>query len=209
MVATAIMLVAEVVFAFPQVNEFFINAIDKNSPYLYIILWLLFFLQTNFLNIPAYTILVACVGIGLETLSFGFILLVISAYMFGVVVSYWLGRKLGAKALKWCAGSEEDFNKWCSIINNKGKWWYFATIILPIFPDDILIFCVGATKMNFFFTFIANLIGRSIGLITMLFTLKFVGNLGGDFPIMPIVWAVALIGEIITLLVLKKGAIEK
>ena len=210
MVATAIMLVAEVVFAFPQVNNYFSNLVTNANGWLvYIIIWIIMFLQVTILNVPAYVILVASINCGLNVLGWQYLLTVISAYMIGCILAYWLGRWFGVKAVRWCAGSEEDFGKWCNIINKKGKLWYFATVILPIFPDDLLCLVAGSVKFNFAFYSIANLIGRSIGLITMLFTLKFVGNLGGGFPIMPIVWAVALMGEIITLLVLKKGASEK
>ena len=139
MVATAIMLVAEVVFAFPQVNNYFSNLVTNANGWLvYIIIWIIMFLQVTILNVPAYVILVASINCGLNVLGWQYLLTVISAYMIGCILAYWLGRWFGVK-----------------------------------------------------------------------FTLKVVGNLGDGFPIMPIVWAVALMGEIITLLVLKKGANEK
>ena len=47
---------------------------------------------------------------GIEVLSWQYILLVMSAYMGGCILSYWLGRWFGSKAVKWVAGSEEDFD---------------------------------------------------------------------------------------------------
>ena len=44
----------------------------------------------------------------------------------------------------------------------------------------------------------------------MLLTLKLIGNIGGGFPLMIIVWGIALSAEFIALIILnKKGACEK
>ena len=162
------------------------------------------FLQVTILNLPAYVILSACVSIGINTIGWEFILITISAYMCGCLLAYWLGFKFGKKAVKWCAGSEEDYNKWCDVLNEKGKWWYLITVLFPFFPDDLLCIVAGSVKFNFWFYFISNLIGRTIGLITMLYTLKLIGMIGGGFPFMIIVWGVALLVEIIIYLVLYK-----
>lgn len=162
------------------------------------------FLQCNILNIPAYVVLSACVSVGIHTLSIQYILVVISAYMCGCILSYWIGRWWGIKAVKWCAGSDEDFDKWCIVLNKKGRWYYALTVLFPFFPDDLLCIVCGAVKLHFGFYTIVNLIGRTIGLITMLLFLTFVGNLGGDFPIMPFVWGALLIAECIVLIILIK-----
>ena len=211
LVGTVIMLIAEIIFSIPQINNFFSDlVINSNGWVVYLVIWLIMFAQVTILNIPAYVILVASINSGINVLSWQYLLIVISAYMVGCILAYFLGKWFGIKAVKWCAGSEEDFEKWCNIINKKGKWWYFATVILPFFSDDLLCIVAGSIKFNFIFYFFANLIGRSVGLITMLLTLKLIGNIGGGFPFMIIVWAVALIAEFIALIILnKKGASEK
>lgn len=164
------------------------------------------FAQVTILNIPAYTILSTSVAIGIKTLSVTYILVVISAYMAGCIVAYLLGRFYGAKAVKWCAGSEEEFVKWSKFFNTKGKWWYFLTILLPLFPDDILCLVAGSVKLNPTFYILSNLIGRTIGLVTMLVTLQLIGYIGGggQIPIMLIVWIVALIIEVIVYFINKR-----
>ena len=211
LVGTAIMLITEIIFSIPQINNFFSDlVINSNGWVVYLVIWLIMFAQVTILNIPAYVILVASINSGINVLGWQYLLTVISAYMTGCILAYFLGKWFGIKAVKWCAGSEEDFEKWCNIINKKGKWWYFSTVILPIFPDDLLCIVAGSIKFNFIFYFFANLIGRSIGLITMLLTLKLIGNIGGGFPFMIIVWGIALIAEFIALIILnKKGASEK
>lgn len=202
MVATAIMLVFEIIFSIPAVNEFFGGLITgANGWVVYLVIWAIMFLQVTILNIPAYVVLSASVSVGIKTLSWEYFLTVISAYMVGCLVAYFIGRKFGAKAVKWCAGSEEDYNKWSELFNKKGKWWYLVTVLFPMFPDDLLCLVAGGVKFNFWFYTIANLVGRSIGLITMLLVLEFIGLAGGGFPFMIIVWAVALLAEVIVYLV--------
>lgn len=204
-VATLTILIGEIIFDIPQVVKIFENWIISSSGILlWIILWILMFLQVTVLPLPAYVILSACVSIGMKVLSVEYIAVVLSAYMLGCILAYWLGRWFGKKAVKWCAGSEEDYSKWCEVLNTKGKWWYFASVILPIFPDDLLCLVAGSVKFNFGFYTFANLIGRGVGLTTMLLVLKLLGSFGGNFPYMLIVWAVALIGEFIALKVIER-----
>lgn len=203
-IATLIMLISEIIFSIPAINDWFRNIILTSGEGFWIALWVIMFLQVTILNIPAYVILSACTSIGVQTLSIKYILVVLSAYMAGCLFAYWLGRKFGKKAVKWCAGSEEDYDKWSSILNEKGKWWYLVTVVFPMFPDDLLCLVAGAVNFDFWFYFTANLIGRGIGLVTMLLVLKLIGAMGGgNFPFMIIIWAVALLAQIIALLALK------
>lgn len=203
---TLFLIAIEIVFLIPAVDNFFKGWVENSTGWvLWLVLWILFFLQTNLIQIPSVSLLQISVHSGIEVLSWQYILLVMSAYMGGCILSYWLGRWFGSKAVKWVAGSEEDFNKWSKFINEKGKIWYFITIVLPLFPDDILCLIAGSLKMDFGFYTLTNLIGRSIGLITMLVVLKYVGIASSSIPFMLIVWCVGLVAEIITLIVLNKN----
>ena len=94
----------------PSVKKWFSDLITGSSGIVFwIVIWVIMFLQVTILNVPAYIVLSACVSIGVETLSFLFIVVVLSAYMCGCLLAYWLGYKFGKKAVKWCAGSEEDY----------------------------------------------------------------------------------------------------
>lgn len=204
-IATAIMLAFEIIFYIKAVNDFFSSLIlNSSGVWVYLVLWVIMFLQVTILNIPAYSILSISISIGMSVFSWEYLLIVISAYMSGCILAYWLGRWFGVKAVKWCAGSEEDFNKWCDIINRKGKIWYFLTVLFPLFPDDLLCLVAGSIKFNFLNYCLFNFIGRSIGLLAMLGTLKFIGFVMGDFPFMMIVWAVALVVEVVAFIIIKK-----
>ena len=208
-IATVIMLISDVMFSIPAVINFFSNWVTSNTGWiLWLLIWLIMFLQCTILNIPAYVILSACVSVGIQCLSVQYILVVISAYMAGCILAYWIGRWWGIKAVKWCAGSDEDFDKWCIVLNTKGRWYYALTVLFPFFPDDLLCIVCGSVKFNFGFFTIVNLIGRTIGLITMLLFLSLVGSLGGGFPIMPIVWIILLLGEIIAYYYFKRRTNE-
>ena len=204
LVATIIMLVFEIIFSIGPINDWFAQLVVNSGKWAYVVIWVIMFLQVTILNIPAYVILSASATIGIETLSFKYIIVVLSAYMLGAMLTYFLGRKFGKGAVRWCAGNDEDYDKWSGFINNKGKWFYFCTVLLPFFPDDLLCLVCGATKMNFTFFSITNLIGRGVGLVAMLMTIKLIGFINGNFPVMIIVWVVALLAEIIALIVLNK-----
>ena len=205
LVTTAILLIFEGIFSIPAINNFFMGLISGYSGWLaYLFVWLIMFLQVTILNIPAYSILAACTSIGMKTLDVVFISIVLSAYMVGCTLAYWLGRWFGKRAVKWCAGSEEDYDKWSSVLNSKGKIWYFLTVLFPFFPDDILCLVAGAVKFNLGLYTIMNLVGRGIGLVTTILTLGLINKVSGDFPFMVIVWAVALITELIAYTILNK-----
>lgn len=204
-IMTVIILGIEIIFSIPGVNNWFSSLITSSNGWVvYVVIWIIMFLQTTILNIPAYVVLSASISVGINSLSFLYIVVVLSAYIVGCLFAYFIGYKFGKKAVKWCAGSDEDYDKWSNVLNAKGKWWYFITVLFPLFPDDILCLVAGAVKFNFSFYVISNIIGRGIGLITMLLFLELLGSVGGDFPYMVIVWAVVLLIEIIVYFVLKK-----
>lgn len=205
LVTTAILLIFEGIFSIPPINNFFTGLISGSSGWLaYLFVWLIMFLQVTILNIPAYSVLAACTSIGMKTLDIVFISVVLSAYMVGCILAYWLGRWFGKRAVKWCAGSEEDYDKWSSVLNSKGKIWYFLTVLFPFFPDDILCLVAGAVKFNFGLYTIMNFVGRGIGLVTTIVTLGLINKVSGSFPFMVIVWAIALIAELVAYIILNK-----
>ena len=205
LVTTAILLIFEGIFSIPAINNFFMGLISGSSGWLaYLFVWLIMFLQVTILNIPAYSVLAACTSIGMKTLDIVFISVVLSAYMVGCILAYWLGRWFGKRAVKWCAGSEEDYDKWSSVLNSKGKIWYFLTVLFPFFPDDILCLVAGAVKFNFGLYTIMNFVGRGIGLVTTILTLGLINKVSDGFPIMVIVWAVALVAQLIAYIILNK-----
>lgn len=204
-VITLVLLIFECIFSIDGFTNMINGWITKSSgPWIYLTIGFIMFLQVTILNIPGYVILTASISIGIKTLGWQYILSVVIGYMLGCTFAYWLGRKFGIKAVKWVAGSEEDFNKWSTFLNKKGKLYYFLTILFPIFPDDLLCLVAGSIKFHFGLYTLYNLIGRTIGLITMLLTLNLIGSIGGGFPFMIIVWAVALLIEVVAYIIMRR-----
>ena len=132
--------------------------------YSYCIFFIIQFLQTTILPIPAAVTTVA------GTLIFGIwptFALSFVAIMLGSLVAFLLGKKVGRKIVVWIAGEKEAL-KWEEKMQ-KGKFVFFLMMLLPLFPDDILCIVVGTTNMSFKFFFITNLITRPIGILLTCF----------------------------------------
>lgn len=211
-IATAFMTFFEAIFAIPGVSEWiseYIHSIN-NKWLLWLTIWMIMFIQVCIIPIPAYIVLNAAVNIGLVSKEAGiintisssnfwiFIAVSISAYMAGALIAYAFGYRYGRKALMWCAGSEEEYDKWSEFLGHKGKWAYAATVFLPLFPDDLLCLVAGSIKIDVWFFFFSNLIGRTVGLITMLLVLVVFNHVtDGAIPWSFIVWSIILIALII------------
>lgn len=201
---TFLLVLLELIFMIPSVENFFTDWFNSAAGWtMYLVVGILMFLQGTILNIPGVTILQLSYLAGLELLNPWYLIAYISGSTLASCVSYYLGRKFGTKAVKWIAGDISEFDKWTQLVNSKTKWWYFLTVLLPIFPDDLICLVMGSLKFNFKFYLFANIIGKLIGTITMIFTLQFIGFISGEFPLMLLVWLAALITEIILYFVLK------
>lgn len=168
----------DLIFSIPQVNYYFGSGfLQEQQGYLFwIFLWLLMFAQVTIIPIPAMPIYIICNNIdgvvangnGISNLfsyqTIFFCSYVTSACVLGCIVAYLMGRSGGKKIVKWMAGDEEEFDKWCHILNNKkGKSIYALTVLLPIFPDDLISIVMGSLKMEFKSYVLINIIGKLIG----------------------------------------------
>lgn len=219
------MTLSEALFSIPAIKDFFgAGLIEGKSGWLvYVIIWLVMFAQVTIIPIPALPILTACnqisglVANGSDILNLFslntvfFLILTTSASVMGAICAYWIGRKFGRPAVKWVAGSEEDYDKWSDKFNSKtGRWLWAATVLFPIFPDDLISFVVGSIKMNFSFYVIVNIICKTIGTFTMLLFMRvpgidvFFGKSQSDIPIALITYLAILLIAIIWRAILNK-----
>lgn len=209
LIAIAVMLAFEVLFSFDSVTDAISNFIASfDDVWVYVVIWLVMVIQVCFIPLPVYIVINAAIVIDSIDVSLTtpkgwlFILITITAYMVGCVIAYFIGKKVGKNAVKWCAGNEQDYQKWVDIINRKGKWFYALTVLLPVFPDDLLCFVAGGVSMNFGFYFVANFVGRLIGLICMIFALKLINSFNRPgIPTTLIGWAVAFVLALIAFIV--------
>lgn len=218
-IAAAFMTFFEAIFAIPGVTDSISEWIHNLNQrwLLWLVIWLVMFIQVCIIPIPAYIVLNTAVNIGLISRNTNiltsltsenfwiFVLVSISAYMAGAVVAYGMGYKYGRRTLMWCAGNPEDYEKWSLYLKTNGKWAYFATVLLPIFPDDLLCLVAGSIKFDFKFFLGSNFIGRTIGLITTLVALVVFNHVtNGTIPWSLIIWVFILSVLVISLLMLKK-----
>ena len=210
LIAVAIMFGFELLFSFDSITDAISSYIaSMHGVILYLIIYLIMVIQVCFIPVPVYVVVNACILIESINLSLTssdgwiFIAVTMLAYMTGVAIAYILGFKFGSKAVRWCAGSDEDYQKWVKVFNTKGKWYYALTVLLPVFPDDILCIVAGGVKMNFGFFMIVNFICRFIGLIVMIYSLNFAQSLNdGGFPWTVLGWGIALFLNIVALIIL-------
>lgn len=169
LVLIAFVFAFEVLFYHSAVVNGLSRFVENSGIWSWVVIAVLQFAQVIFIPIPAYFITLTSMKMYPDDLLLLFVV-TLTVVMISVVVAYWIGRKWGKKAVVWVAGSEEEYDKWLSVLKSKKtNLFYFLTILLPIFPDDILCFLVGSIKMNFWWFFFCNLIGRAIGLITFMF----------------------------------------
>ena len=224
------LLLVEIIFKIPAVTKFFgpDNLNKGNNITVWIILWLLMFAQVTIIPMPAMPIFAFCINTTLVAYGSGFldlfslhtlffVLYVTSACLAGSICAYLLGRFGGKKAVKWIAGEEEEYQLWCNKLNCKaGKWIYAATVLLPIFPDDIICIVVGSIKMDFKFYIIVNAINRFIGsyCILLFMRMPYINNffssaVNGGFPWALLAYSILFILSIVAAIIWKRKVIKK
>lgn len=171
-----VMLGFEILFSFEVVTNWLSNLAINSGAWSWTVLGVLQFLQVIFVPMPSSFITLTSMKMYPDNLYalYGFTLAVI---MFAVVVTYLIGRKWGKKVVVWCAGSEDEYDKWLRVLKSKKtNVFYLATVLLPVFPDDVLCLMAGSIRMNFWWYLMSNILGRAIGLATFMFTFHTISN---------------------------------
>ena len=149
----------------------------KNSWYGWVIIILLQVLITTLLSfIPgtsmAFIILVQTLY---ESLWQAFLITFIGV-MTSSALMFVTGRLGGYAICKRLLG-EEDCKKATELLNNKGTVYFPLMMLFPIFPDDALTMIAGTIKMPLKWFIPSIVIGRGIGIATIIFGL---GNIPYD-----------------------------
>ena len=151
--ALILILFALIVLFILQQTGFFDVIQDQNSLQEYIaskgawmpvVYTVLQYLQVVILPIPSVVSTLAGVALfgPFQTMIYSLI-----GVLLGSFTAFFIGRKLGNKAVSWMIG-ENTMNKWQNKI--KGKDYLLLTLmfILPVFPDDVLCFVAGLSTMT-------------------------------------------------------------
>ena len=86
---------------------------------------------------------------------------------------YILGRFGGYNLCKKLLG-EKDCDKASDLLNNKGLIFFPVMMLFPMFPDDALVMVAGTLKMSLKWFVPSIIIGRGIGVATIIFGLSFI-----------------------------------
>lgn len=172
----AFMVGFEVLFYHSVVTNWLITIMEKAGVWGWIVLCVMQFLQVVVIPIPASFITLTSMKMYSEQLiPLYFITLIV--ILAGVIVTYLIGRKWGKKAVKWCAGNDEEYDKWQKVLTSKkANFVYLITVLFPIFPDDVMCLIAGSIKMNFWWYLFSNVLGRAIGLATFMFVFTTISN---------------------------------
>ena len=94
-----------------------------------------------------------------------------SGVMLSSFMLYILGRFGGYNLGKKIIG-EEDCEKASDLLNNKGLIFFPIMMMFPVFPDDALTMVAGTLKMSLKWFVPSIVIGRGIGVVTIIFGLS-------------------------------------
>ena len=96
-----------------------------------------------------------------------------TSVMTSSTVMYIVGRFGGYKICTRILG-DEDCEKSLTLLRNKGTVFFPLMMMFPIFPDDALVMIAGTLKMSLKWFIPSIVIGRGIGIATIIFGLSIV-----------------------------------
>ena len=85
-------------------------------------------------------------------------------------IMYFMGRFGGYRICKRLLG-DRDCQKASDLLNNRGVVFFPIMMLFPIFPDDALVMIAGTMKMSLKWFIPSIVIGRGIGIATIIFGL--------------------------------------
>ena len=143
----------------------------KNSWYGWIIVILFQVILTMLLCfIPAFSMACILLVQTLYTEPWEAFVIAFSAVMLTSLVMYLMGRFGGYKLCTKVLG-EGDCEKASELLNEKGLIFFPLMMLFPIFPDDALVMIAGTLKMSLKWFIPSIVIGRGIGVATIVFGL--------------------------------------
>lgn len=88
--------------------------------------------------------------------------------MISSIIMYMIGKFGGYRVCVRMLG-EEECEKSLGLLTNKSKVYFPLMMVFPVFPDDALIMIAGTLKMKMKWFLPSIIIGRGIGIITIVF----------------------------------------
>lgn len=137
--------------------------------YLAVLIFILFqFLQVVILPIPG------VVSVGAGVLLFGPFLSALYScigIIIGSLCAFYIGRRFGGKGVSFLIG-KYNLEKGLKLLEGKDKYLFTFMFLFPFFPDDLLCFLAGVTKIDHKFFIIMVVLTRIISIYTSAFSLN-------------------------------------
>lgn len=140
--------------------------------------WIIFIVLQTFLSmllcvIPGASMAFILLSQTIYTVAWQAFALSFSSVMIASTVMYLIGRFGGYKICTKLLG-EEDCEKSLGLLRDKGTVFFPIMMMFPIFPDDALVMIAGTLKMSLKWFIPSIVIGRGIGIATIIFGLSIV-----------------------------------
>ena len=157
-------------FKMIKTPESFAEYLEQSGEWMAVAYIVLQFLQVIILPIPSFVSTLAGVALfgALPTLFYSYCAIVPAS-----IIAFFLGRKLGRKAVVWIIG-ESTLVKWQTKLKGKDNLILTTMFLLPLFPDDVLCFIAGLSSMSNKYFIVMILICRLVNLTGTTFSIDFI-----------------------------------
>lgn len=123
--------------------------------------------------VPGTSMLMIGAGVAIFGANWKTFLMCFAGVVLSSMLMYVIGRFGGSKAISFIVG-KEDREKAVSLLNERGTIYFPAFMIFPLFPDDALCCVAGLGRMNIWFYLLSIVLGRGIGVATIIFGIKII-----------------------------------
>lgn len=166
-----------------EISVFFVSLLENLGFWKYVLYILITSIGTILLSVvPAVSMAFIMAGVGLFGATWQTFLICASSVFISSLVMYLLGRTGGYKLFMKIIG-KDNLDKATKLIKEKGQIYFPLMMMFGGFPDDALVCVAGIIKMNLWFFIPSVIIGRSIGIASIVFGLNFIQVLGIDSPL--------------------------
>lgn len=86
--------------------------------------------------------------------------------LIGSSIAFCIGRYCSRPVINWIFG-EEKINKYQGLLNNRTEIILFLTLLLPLFPDDLICMLAGVTNIKYSKFLLISFVARGVGLATI------------------------------------------
>jgi len=173
---SAILLIASGVLYYDggiQINEHIFDSLTSSWQGIALFISLQVVCTTVLCFLPGTTMMFIVLGQTLFTEPLEAFLIVFSGIIVSSTAMYLTGRFGGYRLCVKLLG-QEDCDRSIGLLRNKGTVFFPVMMLFPMFPDDALVMISGTMKMKLSWFFPSIILGRGVGIATIIFGLSIV-----------------------------------